>query len=243
MSRRSSNNGLGVFGDKKVLYEFLYNQVRKLYGKLKKHLIITIGLVVFLSPILFYVCQFGAFGLSNNHSKWAEVGSFFSGIYSPFIAFFALVVLICQVISQNQINKHYYDQAFIEQSREDLHFYINKLELYLNTKVAKDQSIQDVLNNNFCYLSDEELRSANYKNLCNVFVKKYRLAHDLWLAIYPLLIGLDTNKEFPYNGNFNSSLLKLSSTLSLNSCIALDSINYSLNDKLDYSDMYFLRKV
>ena len=65
--------------------------------------------VAIISPVAVYVYTFGK-ELSNDHSRWAEMGAAMSGIYSPLIALLALAVLSFQLVAQRYLNKHILDQ-------------------------------------------------------------------------------------------------------------------------------------
>ena len=90
-------------------------------------------MVVFISPVVLYGYQFGI-GLWSEHSKWAELGSFLSGVYSPVIALFAFIVLLVQASWQSKINKYQYDISYISANRDVIDYYIEKMEQYLEKK-------------------------------------------------------------------------------------------------------------
>lgn len=105
-------------------------------------LTVIIAFTLFLLPIALYRYKFG-FGLWDKHEHWAEMGSFFSGIYSPIIAFIALVILIGQSIAQASLNKHQYDQSFIQENRKNLDFYLDKMESQLNKLTDSGETVAD----------------------------------------------------------------------------------------------------
>ncbi len=61
--------------------------------------ILVIAILSLSLVIAVYVSKFG-FGLWNEHSKWAELGSFFGGVLGPILAFTSLLYLAFQVEMQ-----------------------------------------------------------------------------------------------------------------------------------------------
>ena len=186
-------------------------------------LIIGLATILFSLPLIMYLYKFG-FGLWFEHSEWAEMGAFFSGVYSPIIALLALLILISQTVAQGSINKHQYDQSYIQENRKDLDFYIEKLEAYLNTSAANGEKVSSLLIRHFSHLTIEQLDSSEAKELSNVFCTDCRLAFEIWVSIYPILKGFSANKEYPYDYQFSSSKLKVSTIISFQACIALDKL-------------------
>jgi hypothetical protein len=122
-----------------------------------KKLLSILFVLLFLLPLALYAYKFG-FGLWGDHKQWAAMGGFFSGIYSPVIALLALVILAGQHAGQMSINKHQFDQAYIQNARVDIDYYLEKLADVLNQKISSEQSVKDLLNGCFAYLTIEELR-------------------------------------------------------------------------------------
>ena len=89
-------------------------------------IVLLLLLIVLILPIALYIYQFGG-ELSPNHQRWAEFGSAISGIYSPIIALLALLILVGQFRSQREMNKHQYDQTYIESTRNELNYFTEKL--------------------------------------------------------------------------------------------------------------------
>jgi hypothetical protein len=197
-----------------------------------------IAFVLFLLPVALYLYKFG-FGLWDKHEHWAEMGSFFSGVYSPIIAFIALLILLGQSIAQASLNQHQYDQTYIQENRKDLDFYIDKMESQLSKMTESGESVSDLLIRSLVNLNEEQLRSKEGEALTAAFYLKYRLIFDIWISIYPLLDGLATNDHYPYSHNFVSSKLKISTTLSWEACVALDKFYFSKADKIKANKLYY----
>lgn len=200
-------------------------------------MISAIFLLLFMAPILIYISEFGL-GVWSDHTKWAEMGSAFSGIYSPFIAFLAFLILIGQAKSQGAMNKHIFDQSYIKDVREDLNFYLEKLDKNLNESIYPEGTVRDILRQ-YSITHEEDLRTERCRVITQQFVQKNRKILDIWVAMYPLLIGLGVNKHHPYELSYTGSVLKISTVLSMESCIALDKVYYSSNVKIKKSDLIF----
>ena len=176
-------------------------------------------------PLLLYTHQFG-FSVSDNHSRWSEFGSILSGIYSPLIALVALIILAIQLVVQRAMTKHQFDQTYINAAREDINFYINKIEQYLEKEYEEGISIKEYIDANFRFLEAKDFSRQDVINNILSFHKKHQYIVDIWLAIYPILTGLSANKSYPYEHNYHGSILRISSCLSFGTCTAIDNMYY-----------------
>lgn len=198
--------------------------------EIKKRLAQLVIFIALWLPIALYAYQFG-FSLSSDHKVWAEFGSIMSGIYSPIIAFIALLILANQARIQLSMNKHQHDSAFIERNRNDLDFYINKLESYLEKNYDEKLTIKKYLILNFSNVPNAGVLDEKTKEKARAFVFSHPQVFDIWSAIYPILIGLDSQKKYPYTHNFESSILRISSCLYFGTCVAIDNLyRYASND-------------
>ena len=77
--------GVGHLG--KFFYKDYMKQLFKEYW-----IILLIISLIMLMPIAVYIWRFGII-ISNQHLRWAEMGSAMSGIYAPILSLLTLVVL------------------------------------------------------------------------------------------------------------------------------------------------------
>ena len=208
---------------------------------LRKKIAITLAFLILCSPIMLYVYQFG-FTFSTSHQRWAEFGSAMSGIYSPIIAFVVLMVLIGQSKAHISINKHQIDQTYIQENRKDLDFYIDKLEAYLSQSYDKKFTIREYLEAHFLNLSNDKLLNPSKVEVAKRFHQTHPKVFDIWLAVYPILIGLSSQKEFPYEHNFKSSQLRITSSLTLATCVAIDCFYFCLSNDIQKGKYFFKRE-
>lgn len=206
--------------------------------KLKKRLAQLIFLILLCLPIVLYMRQFG-FSLSSNHKVWAEFGSTMSGIYSPIIALIALLILANQTRIQQSMDKYQHDHAFIERNRNDLDFYIEKLEIYLDRVYDENLTIKQYLLLNYSKLTNETLSEEITKEKTRTFITVYPEVFNIWLAIYPILNGLGSQNEYPYIHNFESSKLRISSCLQFGTCVAIDNLYYCATNDMQKGNYYY----
>jgi len=199
-------------------------------------------LTILLLPIILYTSKFG-YHLSEDHQQWAEFGSAISGIYSPIIAFLALLILVGQFKSQVSLNKHQYDQTYIQTTREEINYFIEKIEVALNNNHKSGVNIRQFLETNFAYLDKSQLDNALTKRLASEFRNEHKIIQDMWLAIYPLLLGLGSQKEFPYEHNFSGAILRITCSLSIETCVAIDNYYYCVTNDLQKGNYYFTKAI
>ena len=185
--------------------------------------LILVGLAVL--PVCLYLYSFG-FSLSDNHTRWGEFGSLLGGIYSPLLAFLALAVLVNQVKSQNFATTYQIDHSFIEQSRADLQFYLERLDAALNANHSTGVTVKEFLKQTYCYRSPEDLQSPEAKLLAKQFLLQHQSVFDIWSAVYPIIMGLEAPKKFPYEHNATSARQKTIVLLTYAACVALDNLHY-----------------
>lgn len=206
-------------------------------SKKRNSFVILIVLAIFLLPIAFYSYQFG-FGVWSSHQKWAEMGTSFSGIYSPIIAFLGFVILIGQFNLQKVITKHQFDMSFIQDNKSELSYYLDKMSDLLKAPMVPEGNAINILKT-IVVLEESDLRRDAYKEVCLDFYNRNQLIFDIWLAIQPILVGLDSQKEIPYQHSHTSSYLRITTMISFECCIALDKVLFSINPKVTRQQLRF----
>ncbi|GLO63391.1 hypothetical protein MACH09_38990 [Vibrio sp. MACH09] len=194
--------------------------------KSRHYLIGTLVILVLVLPVAVYAYQFGL-GIWEDHSKWAEMGSALSGIYSPLIALFAFIILFSQVRQQFVMDTFQHDLEYIRKTVEEVNFYIERLDYYLTVDSQNDQHLINSLRQ-FNQISESELESNYVRTLVKDFAIKNPKFFNVWGAIYPSLNGLATNGTYPYEHNYTATLLKVSTVLSFEVCVALDKMYFVL---------------
>jgi len=182
-----------------------------------------------LAPVVVYIWNFGA-RISSDHARWAEFGSAIGGIYSPLVAVLTLAVLLRQVALQQQMNIHEYDQAYLQQARDDIEFYSTQMANVMNSIVGPGKTLRTVLHENFQPLSASELDSPQLRELAGNIHTLIPPAFDIWGAIQPILAGLNAGKARMYEMTFGSSTQKLIALLSFETCIALENFHRARNE-------------
>lgn len=200
-------------------------------------LILVVSGILF-SPLVLYISQFGT-KLSTDHAHWAEFGSIMSGVYSPLIALVALYILVIQSLIQRSMNKHQHDQAFISAAREDINFYIGKLENYLSRSYDGSKSIQEHITSHYRALENNDLNNLEVVQSINAFHEKHQYIVDIWMAIYPILKGLQVNKKYPYEHALNGGILRVSSCLSFATCRAIDNMYHVITKDIQHGQYYY----
>lgn len=181
-----------------------------------------LAVVAIAAPVVIYLWIFGV-KISSDHARWAEFGSAMGGIYSPVIAVLALAVLLRQVSLQSQMNVHEFNQAYLQQARNDIEFYSTQLAQVLNSKVLPQKTLRAHLHEHFGRLLDaEDLDSPQLRELAANTHQLVPAVFDIWVAVYPILSGLKTGKAPMYEMTLMSSTQKLIALLSFETCAALD---------------------
>ena len=186
--------------------------------------------LVLLAPIIFYIHTFGL-NISNNHSRWSEMGSAMSGLYTPILALLTLLVLVIQVRMQTEMNKLAFDQQYITEARDDIQYYIFQLSNEMLKKFNNFDSnatIQHELTSVFKYATIDDLQNSDYINAAD----KIRLSNPRvlanWTALYTIYAGLLQTDESIYTSNLSTAKSKTVALLSYESCVALDKLNWCL---------------
>ncbi|HDZ9127130.1 TPA: hypothetical protein RUY84_003615 [Vibrio cholerae] len=192
----------------------------------KHYLLGTLALFALALPIAVYVYQFG-FGVWEEHTKWAEMGSALSGSYSPLIALFAFVILFSQARQQFAMYVFQHDQEYIRKSVEEVNFYIERLDYYLSIDHQNGEHIINTIRR-LNLIPESELTNAQVHAMVRKFALENQRLFNIWGAIYPNLKGLSTNPRYPYEHNYTATLVKISTMLSFEVCVSLDKMYFVL---------------
>jgi hypothetical protein len=177
--------------------------------------------VIFLLPIAIYLWHFG-WRISDSHVRWSEFGSAMSGIYAPALTLATLAVLLLQVRLQGEMHRHEKDQAYVQQARADVEFYVQRLDAALAGQVAQGNTVRDVLHGQFQPSSAPEFDSERLRILAKEIDMAFPQVLALVFAIQAILAGLSATQEVVYRLNFTSATQKLIAVLSFETCVALE---------------------
>ena len=175
------------------------------------------------APICVYIYVFG-WHISDNHARWAEMGSAMSGLFTPILSLLTLGVLAAQVRLQGEMNKHAFDQAYVEEARSDVHYYLSQLVSELAAEFDNGSVLRAELVSSFAYASVVKLRDPECTRIARALDRKFPRVISLWGAFYPVLEGLRVNSHPPYEHNFGAAKQKAIALLSFEVCIALDNL-------------------
>ena len=192
-------------------------------------LILVAVLAVLVSPLIVYMAVFGV-SISHDHTRWGEMGSAMSGIYSPILALLALLVVYGQLRSQNRFNEHEIDQRYVEQGRSDLHFYLEQLDRALQVMDPNGATLRAMLHDHFLFREKASFEDAQRLAIAQSLNRQYPQLLGIWGAIYPVWVGLDSEKRHPYKHNAVVSLQKMVAVASFETCVALDQYHMCLTE-------------
>lgn len=153
-----------------------------------------------------------------------------SGLYGPILAWLAFGVVMVQAKMQGEANKHTYDQTYIQNARQDVDFYVTRLEGLLDKPTSNGSTPRDILISSFAFASIEQLSSDELKPLCRAMNLEIPQLQAVWSAIYSIYEGLRCNDEQPYSLQFTSAQQKAMVLLSYPVCVALDHYVYCVSD-------------
>lgn len=185
-------------------------------------------------PISKYIQHFGT-RVSSDHVRWAEMGSAMSGIYGPILASLTFVVLVFQFVLQRQTTllqitttRHMLDQAYIQNAREDVSFYLTKLSESLDMANRSGITVRQHLLNHFENVSVIKLLSPEAKQTADSIEKLYPQVHAAWSAIYCIYGAVADHPGRDYQMLLVSSCQRTEAMIDHKTCVALDNYIYSL---------------
>jgi len=163
------------------------------------------------------------------------MGSAMAGIYSPILAILTLVLLLTQVQLQSRMNEHTFDQSFVQNARDDLHFYLEQLVGELSREFDDGSEVQAMLVSVFAYAEIDDLKRAEVVATASALNKRNHRLVAIWSAIYGILAGLKANDYPPYSNNYVTSKQKAIAMLSYAGCAALDNLVWCVSEgRLSY---------
>jgi len=190
-------------------------------------LILLLICLVLMAPLVVYICRFG-FHPSANHVKWAEMGTTLSGMYTPILALLTLLVFFGQLRLQLEINTHQQDQAYIQQCREDINYFLDHLNSALAEVGPTGKTLKEMINESFQPFNVDDLKSSELKERAHALNQAYRRPFDIWSSIYPIIIGLRANRHQPYSMNAVGTVQRISTLISFETCVALDNYHWCI---------------
>lgn len=198
----------------------------KILATHQSKLIVVLLAIALLAPLALYIATFGT-NLSQAHSRWSELGDFIGGIYAPIAAFLALAIIAGQLSSQVHFNKHQIDQSFLNNSRADLHFYIDQLEkVLLKHEQVANVPLSHALVSMFGSRTHEQLKSAIYtKDVRRIGMADSRIS-GIWGAIYAIFSALKATDDTEFNLVYTSSKQKCIAIFGYALCDALDNFHF-----------------
>jgi hypothetical protein len=210
---------------------------------------VLLSATLILGPLAMYAYTFGT-DVINDHQRWAEFGSFLSGIYSPLLAGITLVVLVAQValqkrqtLLQQQFTDHERDQAYLVQARADIDFYATRMAEALNSIALPGVSLRAHLHQHFQPSNAQELDSPALRQMAANIHNIMPPTFDIWAAIYPILMGMKAGKTLMFDLAYVSSSQKLIALLGFDSCVVLDNfhrVRCERQTKIEYTFSPFL---
>lgn len=200
----------------------------------KGPVITLIVLAVLLTPMLVYVWVFGT-ALSHDHERWSEMGSAMSGIYTPILTLLTLAVLIAQVRLQASMNRHTFDQSFVQQARDQISFSLEQLAKEMSREFKDGSEIKELLIGEFAYANAERLSKPDVIAVAKSLNRQHHRLFSLWSEFYSAMSGLRVHDFDPYNTTYTSMKQRAISMLSYEGCAALDNLVWCVSDgQLNY---------
>lgn len=223
----------------------LIDLVRQKFVLVLKKLIVIAPLLfctlMFLLPIIFYISKFGV-GLWDDHQSWAELGSFFSGIYSPIIALIALIILGAQWRAQLNYSRYQTDVETVKMFRSNIDFYLAKLEEEFRHDSKMGKNLSKHLEEITELMTNQGLENQVTLDSIRELKNKNRLVFELWVSIIPELKGLNSINSPIFGHALTASKLRVAVVLSYNVCVALDICTYVLVRNTKKEDLFFWKE-
>jgi hypothetical protein len=186
-------------------------------------------LLVLIAPVIVYLWTFG-WKLSQDHTRWGEFGSAMSGIYTPILTLLTLSVLIFQVRLQHEMHAYDQTQAYIEQARSDIEFYVGRLESVVTLKISTGNTVREVLHASFEPSDPQVLDSSKLRALAHMLNGEVPQLLGVLSAIQAILVGLAASQQAQYQLNYTSAVQKMIALLSFETCVAIENYHRTLTE-------------
>lgn len=188
----------------------------------KRYVVATsLAATALILPIAIYLFHFG-WHISSDHVRWAEFGSAMSGIYTPVLAAATLAVLLMQVGLQAQVHKHEQNQAYVQQARAGIEFYLHRLDMALSEKESHGNTVREILHSQFQPTIIAELDSVRLRKIARDLDTEKPQVQALVGAIQTMMVGLSSSSELTYVLDYTSATQKLIAVLSFKTCVTLE---------------------
>jgi hypothetical protein len=190
-------------------------------SRIKWRIFLLVIATLLFAPIAIYIYTFGV-RITDSHARWGEMGSAMSGLYTPVLSLLTLLVLFTQIRLQEAMNKHAFDQSYIQEIRSDSQYYLSQLSQELSNEFDNGSEIGTELIAAFAYAPIQDIQRQDYAKVAAEVNRKYPRIMANWSAFYPLLAGLKANSFYPYEHNYIAAKQKAIVLLSFDGCVALD---------------------
>lgn len=192
--------------------------------------VVLIALVVAILPVFFYACNFG-FVVSGDHSRWAQAGDFFGGVYATLTSLLTLLLLVSQAVYQHRFNMAIQDESRALALRAEISRVLDTLEAALRATCGQGHlgDVRNFLCAAFEKRSLDWLKGGQARHEFSAF---YQNADDrltgLWALVYSKLSN--ENSEPVTNERWQKVqqevVLEISSRLGYGTCVALDNLHF-----------------
>lgn len=200
----------------------------------KVSIIFSLIAIALLIPIAVYIHTFG-FTITADHERWSEMGSAMSGIYTPILTILTLLVLLAQVGLQEKMNRHTFDQTFVQAAISDVHFYLDQIAEELARTFEDGSQIGPLLIEAFSHPSKANLSINPLDNIAKRLNTRHPRLLASWSGFYTALAGLGVHDWYPYKNAHIAAKQKAIAILSYPGCAALDNYTFAVSEgRLQY---------
>ena len=193
-------------------------------------------------PIFLYIHQFG-FGLWTEHSKWAEMGSFFGGVLGPAITVISVGFLYIQLKAHQKQQQYTLDVLKLQKIESDIVFFIStvKTELAREIPTMNDRVLSEILSHHaaeFCSVhtnyqgeKNPDLAIEDFSRRSFDFLICYESLFASWNALNAHLYTLNDLDLTLNMDSYKSQKARIFTSLDSFICAHLDTISMLLDPK------------